>query len=129
MKQKFRYKKDIILIAAFLAIGAVLAAVVLLGAEDGGKVQVRVDGNVVATYPLAIDRTVEIDGYEGGRNLLVIEDGYASVTEASCPDGICIRTGKINKKGQSIICLPNRVSVEVITGEDTGVDIVVGGIG
>ncbi|HBE87040.1 MAG TPA: hypothetical protein DDW53_19330, partial [Lachnoclostridium sp.] len=42
---------------------------------------------------------------------------YASITEASCPDKVCVRTGKIHRSGELIVCLPNRVVI-TIEGEE-----------
>ena len=41
---------------------------------------------------------------------------------ADCPDKICIKQGKINKKGQTISCLPNKISISISNNDD--VDIV-----
>ena len=62
----------------------------------------------------------------GGTNILVIEDGYAWMSEANCPDHICVRQGKIHYTGQVITCLPNRLTVTIEGGEDGGVDLIVG---
>ena len=133
MKAKSK-KADLLLLGGLLLVGLVLVLVVLLTGKTGAYAQVRVDGTVVATYSLDEDRTETIQGVNGGTNLLVIQDGTAEVTEASCPDGLCVGMGKISKNGQSIICLPNKVVVEVVetaeeqdASDDTGLDVVVGG--
>ena len=64
--------------------------------------------------------------YNGGSNILVIEGGQAWLSEANCPDLLCVHQGKIRYTGQSIICLPNRLTVTVEGGEDDGVDFVTG---
>ena len=46
--------------------------------------------------------------------------------DTSCPDHLCEKMGRISSSGQSIICLPNRVVVE-ITGAAQEYDAVVGG--
>ena len=51
--------------------------------------------------------------------MVYIEDGAAWISEADCPDGYCIRQGKITGKGQVIVCLPHRLVLEV-TGEESG---------
>ena len=48
---------------------------------------------------------------------MVIENGEAYMKYADCPDGVCKSTGRIKYNGQSIICLPNRVSVMIESGE------------
>lgn len=125
-------KAELLLVAGLLAVGLVIALVVYLTGSTGASVQVRVDGKLVASYDLAEDRTETIQGVDSGTNLLVIEQGSAYVKEASCPDGLCVNMGKISKNGQSIICLPNKVVVEVVSSDDqeenpNQVDVAVGG--
>ena len=121
-------KADLLLLAAALVFGAVLAAVLLLLRSPGGTVQVRVAGAVTAGYPLDVDASYTITGADGGMNLLVIEDGAARIEEASCPDGVCVHTGRIRRNGQSIVCLPNQVVVEIVsdTENSSGVDMTAG---
>ena len=126
--ESFKLRKaDLLLLAAALVFGAVLAAVLLLR-SPGGTVQVRVAGAVTAGYPLDVDASYTITGVNGGTNLLVIEDGAARIEEASCPDGVCVHTGRIRRNGQSIVCLPNQVVVEIVsdTENSSGVDMTAG---
>lgn len=127
--ESFKLRKaDMLLLAAAFVFSAVLAAVLLLRASGGGTVQVRVAGAVTAGYPLDVDASYTITGANGGTNLLVIEDGAARIEEASCPDGVCVHTGRIRRNGQSIVCLPNQVVVEIVsdTENSSGVDITAG---
>ena len=110
-KSKIRY--DIILIIGLLVITMVIAMAVRFTQKTGKTVVVSVDGVVKYTFPLDEDIEFKIEGYEGGTNYLVIKDGEAYLTEASCPDLLCVHMGKISSQGQSIICLPNRVVVEI----------------
>lgn len=126
--ESFKLRKaDLLLLAAALVFGAVLAAVLLLR-SPGGTVQVRVAGAITAGYPLDRDASYTITGVNGGTNLLVIEDGAARIEEASCPDGVCVHTGRIRRNGQSIVCLPNQVVVEIVsdTENSSGVDMTAG---
>ena len=108
-----KYKRDFLIIAAFLAVGGILALLLILTGRRGQMVRVRVDGETVKEFPLSENVVWDIPGANGGSNRMVIRDGQAWVEEASCPDGLCIRMGKISKSGQSVICLPNRVVVEI----------------
>ena len=110
-KSKIRY--DIILIIGLLVITMVIAMAVRFTQKTGKTVVVSVDGVEKYTFPLDEDIEFKIEGYEGGTNYLVIKDGEAYLTEASCPDLLCVHMGKISSQGQSIICLPNRVVVEI----------------
>ena len=106
-------KNDIIFIAALILMVTLLALALFLFKEEGVAVIVRVDGEVFGEYPLSVDREVEILT-EQGRNLLVIKDGRADITDASCPDGICSEHRAVSRDGESIICLPNKVVVEIV---------------
>lgn len=103
---------NVLLLLALLLAGGILALVLLLGAKSGATVEVRVAGTTVASYSLQKNRTIELKG-EGGSNTLVIEGGKAWMTEADCPDGLCLGMGKISSAGQSIVCLPHKLVVEV----------------
>ena len=114
-------KNDIIFIAALILIVTLSALALFLFREEGDTVIVRVDGTVIGEYPLSVDREVEILT-EQGRNLLVIKDGKADITEASCPDGICSAHRAVSRDGESIICLPNKVVVEIVADKSSGGD-------
>ncbi|HIW59840.1 MAG TPA: NusG domain II-containing protein [Candidatus Anaerobutyricum avicola] len=119
-------KADVILISAFLLIG--LAGLLLFAAwrDEGEFVRVTVDGTVFGEYPLDRDDVIDIETGEG-TNTLTIVDGQADMTEADCPDKICVDHIAISRAGESIVCLPHRIVVEIIAGEgredqDTGYD-------
>jgi len=118
-------KADIKLI---LIVGAVCAALLLLRyfrMDTGASVVVEVNGETYGTYSLSKDQTIQIND----TNVLVIEDGEAYMSEASCPDGLCISQGHISANGTMIVCLPNRVVVQVLdddTDAEDGLDAVTG---
>ncbi|MCD8354936.1 MAG: NusG domain II-containing protein [Clostridiales bacterium] len=121
-KTPLKKRYDLLLLAALVLVGLGLTAFVLLSrmnsASDGLTVTVRQDNEVVATLPLDEDATYAVQGEDGGTtNLVVIEDGTVHMEEADCPDQLCVKQGKIRYAGDSLICLPNRVVVE-ISGED-----------
>ncbi len=114
MNSKTLRKNDLILIAILVGTLAIISVILLLVRDPGNSVVVSVDGVKKHTFPLDENLEFEIEGYEGGKNFLVIEDGEAYLTDASCPDHLCVHMGKISNVGQSIICLPNRVVVEIV---------------
>ena len=116
-------RADLIVIASLLLLA--LALYLILGAlrTVGGEVVVRVDGVETERHALTADGTYPLNG---GSNILVIGEGQAWLNEANCPDLLCVRQGKIRYTGQSIICLPNRLTVTVEGGEPDEVDAVVG---
>lgn len=116
-------KNDLIFIAVLRFLAGIAALCLILFRSEGDLVTVTVDGKLFGEYSLSEDRTVEIkqgDGY----NILVIEDGYARVENASCPDGICSSHKPVKHDGESIICLPNKVVIEVHSSSDEQPDII-----
>ncbi len=111
-------KADVIALIVILILTAVFFLVFRTFKSQGKTVIVRVSGEETASYSLDKDRTETINGANGGTNLLVIEDGTVCLKEASCPDKLCVNQGKISKRGESIICLPNEVIVEISSDDD-----------
>lgn len=118
-------RRDVFLIVSVLAAALILFGLrALLFSEDGAYIQVQVDGEETARYPLAEDVSVEITGEGSFRNVLIIAHGTADMTEADCPDKLCVGQAAISKNGQSIICLPHRVVVSVVGGAQPETDAV-----
>jgi hypothetical protein len=115
-----KYRLDIIVIAALLILSLSVILIINLTRKEGATVTVTVDGVTVAEYSLAKDGVYTLNG---GSNILTIENGTARMSDSSCPDHICENKGKIKYVGQTIVCLPNKLTVTV-TGEaeDDGVD-------
>ncbi|MGN1377745.1 MAG: NusG domain II-containing protein [Dorea sp.] len=88
---------------------------------DDGIVVVKVDGEEKGIYRLSEEQTIEING---GTNILQIKDGEADMTEADCPDKLCVHQKAVSKNGESIICLPNKVVIEVKSSEQSAYDAV-----
>ncbi len=106
-------KHDFILIGAVLAIAAVIFGILYFGGNGGQYVEIEIDGKITQSLPLDRDAELEIKTEKNGVNTLVIRDGYAAVTDANCPDKICVHHRKINRNGESIICLPHRVVISI----------------
>ena len=114
-------KKDFILIGVIVAVIAIAITVLSLTKKDGDYVVVKVDGNEVARYSLAQDGEYSLNG---GTNVLRIENGKAYLVSANCPDHLCVKQGKIDQSGETITCLPNRLTVTVYSQTEGEVELV-----
>lgn len=114
---------DILLIAGLLLLSGLLYLFLRPGAEGVWAV-VTVDGQETARYALSEDRTVTLGGE--GYNVLQIAGGSAAVIDANCGDRTCVRTGTISRTGESIICLPHRLTVRIEGGGEPDFDADVG---
>ena len=115
--------RDLILAGSLLLAAVILLLAINGSRESGGMAVVRVDGVETERHPLSVNGTFPLNS---GSNILIIQDGQAWVSEANCPDLICVRQGKIHYTGQVITCLPNRLTVTVEGGESGGVDLFAG---
>lgn len=123
-----KIRNDIILAAVILIIAVAGLLFIKFTKAPGNSVVVKIDGKEVVTYSLSDNVRYEIKTGENDEhlNVLVIEKGTAYITEANCPDGICKDYRPISYVGETIVCLPHKVVVEVI-GEsaDVSLDVVV----
>lgn len=108
-----KIKRDIFLIAAFLCVALIIYAFLYLSSYEGDIVIVKVDGTVVKELPLNQDDEFTVSGFQGGINSIIIRNGSVLASDADCPDKLCVKTGKINRVGETIVCLPHRVVVEI----------------
>lgn len=100
------------LVLAVLAIAVFWILCAKLFGKEGSEAVVYVDSAEYARCPLAMDNEIVI----GETNTIVIERGQVFMKAAECPDQICVRHKPISKDGESIVCLPNRVVVEIKGG-------------
>lgn len=108
---------DFVLIFGLIALSL---AVYFLPARAGQTVEISVSGSVVATLPLNKDTRYALPD---GMGTVVVEHGTVRLEDPSCPDRLCEKTGKIERQGQTVLCLPNRICLK-ISGQE--VDAVVG---
>ena len=113
-------KIDIIIISSILVLSFLSYVFVSMFKEPGASVIVRINGEQVAEYSLSVDGEYELNG---GTNILHIEDGKAWLVDATCPDKLCINFGKIENNGETITCLPNKLTITVVSAEDDFVEL------
>lgn len=114
-------KRDWILIGGILAVALAAALLLFFFRKDGSVAVVRVNGGEVARYSLLKDGEYSLNG---GTNILRIEDGAAYLTDADCPDKLCVKQGKIRYDGETITCLPNRLTVTIENGKAGDVELI-----
>ncbi|MCM1084309.1 MAG: NusG domain II-containing protein [Clostridium sp.] len=120
-----RYKSDIILIVIVLFVGAGALMVQRLSMKTGGTVKVYIDGTEVKRFSLDEDTEYKIVAASGGGersedadgleeyNILVIKSGSAYISESDCHEQICVKHSAISKAGETIVCLPHSLVIEV----------------
>lgn len=119
MNNKKKIKNDIILAVIVIAVAAVGLLLLNIFKTEGSFAVIKIDGKETERYPLSVNTEVVIETGDNGRNTLVIEDNKAFMKDANCPDKICEGHSKISYKGETIVCLPHKVVIEIVTDEAT----------
>ena len=88
------------------------------------EVVIMQERNTIGKYSLLVDRTISVSDDAGGFNLILISNGEVRVCDADCPDKLCIKQRSISKGGESIICLPHKLVVQIISKEESDLDAV-----
>lgn len=122
MRNKERVKNYIpfllfVLILVLLA-GSVIFLVCDRGKPSGDHYYADIisEGNLVTTIPLwqvETPYTLEITCKDGGKNTISIASAEISVISATCPDQICVRQGAVSDSRLPIVCLPNRLVIQL----------------
>lgn len=83
--------------------------------QDGLLLQTIPLDQVQETYAFSLEAT------DGGSNTIEISPGGIAITQADCPDQICVRQGRITNSLLPITCLPHRLVIE-LRSADTSAD-------
>ncbi len=119
---------DALVVLAVILLACAMVAAVWGGGGRGLTATVSVNGQVTETVDLSrlsdpVVRELSANGYTLHVRLF---SGGAEVVDSTCPNQDCVHTGHITQAGQSIVCLPARISVTLSGGAENGVDAVLG---
>ena len=109
------------LAAAVLAAGFFLLRPNPAEGETGTIARIKLDGKVIEEIDLSAltePKTIVVEGKDGLTNTIVAEKGSIRVEKADCPDQICVRQGAISDGTVPIVCLPNKLIIEIVGGGD-----------
>lgn len=120
-------KLNLILILVIAAVAcAGLFTTRLMGANtdaDTATVVIRDGEQNVYELPLGQDATKTITT-DLGTNVIEIKDGRVHVEEADCPNQDCVHQGWIDAAGQQIVCLPHKLTVDIVDeGAEAAYDV------
>lgn len=111
--------RDLAIILSILIISVIFLAINFK--DDGTYAEISYDGKVVKTVSLSEDTEFSVNDIE-----FSVKENSVCVVSSPCPDKICVKTGAIKRSGETIICLPEKISVRVISEDKVSADIVVG---
>ena len=121
-----KIKGDVLILGIILALAFLTWLIPHITEDDtsGSEVVVLRDGNEIGRYSLSADNIIIFQGTDGSYNLILISGGTVKVTDADCPDQLCVRQRSISKNGESIICLPHKLVITIDSPEESDIDAV-----
>lgn len=109
-------KKLRVCVAAAILLAAALIALwcIMRGIErQNPTAEIYLDGELVRSVPLSEDCEFVVES-GAGFNRVTVRGGEICVSEADCPDKVCVRTGAISGGAVPIVCLPHRLEIRVV---------------
>lgn len=116
---------DIVFIALLSLATGLSFLWVLNSGEEGTTVVITVGGTTVYKGSLGDATLVPIDTPHGHLDVSIAPEG-ASVLRSSCPNQVCVHTGRRSRAGDVIICVPNNVLIRILGRGPAGVEAVTG---
>ncbi|MBU5455037.1 NusG domain II-containing protein [Caproiciproducens sp. MSJ-32] len=92
----------------------------ILGASVGKGLkntyaEITIAGETYKTIPLSNHKGEDIIKIEteDGYNIVLVKDNKIGIIDADCPDKVCMNPQYIEKAGESLVCLPHKVMIEI----------------
>lgn len=108
-------KGDIIVIACVFAAILLSCTFFFIPRGAGENVVIKKENEIVYILPISQDKVIELEG-----NTVEIKNGCVRMKCADCENQLCVSQGEVSRVGETIVCLPNRVSVTVTREEQYG---------
>lgn len=125
-------KRNIICVIIFVLI-LITSTVAALAMNNNAKNQdekiARIYQDKKLIYTIDLNSVKEtyrltIDGKDKSENIVEVRNGSIGIINASCPDHICIDTGFIDNSSVPVVCLPNKIIIEISDNTDNSIDAV-----
>lgn len=124
MTYRRRLFNDIILIVAILIVtGVFMIYINMNSSKTADYVEIYVNNEIYKIESLEVNKKVIIRTKQG-ENILSIHDRGVEMIQSSCPDHVCEKTGFISKDGEIIVCLPNKILVEIKSSKEGDIDAI-----
>lgn len=123
-------KSDIILLVTLLILSFIPEGIFWAYSKDDAQAKVvavvTVDGKEYKTIPLT--GHVGTDTFTihtgAGYNEIRVHDESIGIVEADCPDQVCVHEGFLSRPGETSVCLPHKVMIEVRAADSADPDII-----
>lgn len=107
----------------FLSFSGIISWIIGLQAREGSRVVIYSDGQEFANVSLRQNRTLEVPG-PLGVSIVEVRNGYIQMVKSPCPHQLCVRMGAIFRAGSMIVCVPNRVFIQIPSDDSNHLDAI-----
>lgn len=101
------------LIALLILIGSGFIIQNLFFGNPGATAIIEQNGEKIYELDLNENTSLILEDGQGGSNTITIANGTIAVTDANCPDLVCVHTGAISHTGEIIACLPHTLIITI----------------
>ncbi|MDR1638959.1 MAG: NusG domain II-containing protein [Clostridiales bacterium] len=81
--------------------------------EAGDYYEIYADGVLAMRVDPGPDREFSLPGHE--QVVFSLKGNALAFHSSDCPDQICVKSGYLNRAGQTAACLPNRLTIRVVS--------------
>ncbi len=114
-------RADFVLAGAILLLAGILLYVNTTKSIAGrAELVITLDGEEFGRYDLSLDAEIRI----GDHAVCRIRNERVSMTEADCPDKLCVHSAEIGREGGAIVCLPNKIVLKIEGSDQTAPDTI-----
>ena len=111
-------KMDIVIIAVLILLSFTPHLIFFKTSQKGSKNNyaiIQVDGKIHKKIDLSkVKKSEKVNlNLPNGKNTLLIKNNSIQMKSANCNDALCVKQGNISKVGQTIICLPHKLIIEI----------------
>lgn len=111
-------KMDIVIIAVLILLSFTPHLIFFKTSQKSSKNNyaiIKVDGKIHKKIDLSnVKKSEKVNlNLPNGKNTLLIKNNSIQMYSANCNDALCVKQGNISKVGQTIICLPHKLIIEI----------------
>ncbi len=111
MRPNIKIGDLLVIVISSILVGVLFAT--LWQFAPAGKVRIRSGDQVFATFSLNQERTIDVPGPRGITRI-VIHNHQARIQASPCRNQYCVHQGWLSHAGQAAVCLPNRITLELM---------------
>lgn len=115
-------KADVILVVLIVLCSGVWLVWLLLPTDTYDTAQIKVNGSLYQEVDLSEDQIIPIHNQYDC--VIEVKDHDIRFLSSTCPNQTCVQSGFIAHTTKSAVCIPNRISIQVITEEGEQIDVI-----